>query len=951
LVLAALGVGSVLWLAAAGPTTSESQTYEQSFKGGTECPSDFKLFGPGAEEHLRFQPDGLRITLPPGSQGGGAATGVRSLFGVRGNFEITVSFDILAESPPAGPHSHPRFTLEIPLDRPEASAASLSRRTTAKGGVDFLPWVRLWNETTQRNEEWSKPFSTTARSGRLRLVRSGSTLSYYASEGKDGDFTLLQTHDFGDEDVKEVVLAAATEDAQAALDVHVSDLRIRARPVPNLPRSSAPPPGKGRSWLAAAAIIGLLTALALPGGWLLARRNRRARKAPVPNTAVKPAAAVPLVALACPSCGHALRVKAGVEGKDVKCPHCGHAVSVPGPGAAVSRRAPNKSGLLVGLAALPLLAALALPVLFFRLAPRPGQPTGGGAQGPSFLNVTLGGEAVPGVDDSGFSYQEYENGRPFRWTDGNGRLVIPIDRANSPQALLVQLVTYRGPGVNSASLEIRVNEHPVFHDQIPLGRWEKTFDLKGIDLGERLVLDLVSDTFSPLGNRKGNGQVSDDPRTLGAKVRAVKLLGGAEWSRGAAAPDRTMTLRPDQRPGLCCGALTADGKTLVTGCWDGTVTLWDVAANQERKSFVRLVPDLQALAVGPDGTTFATADRERVVGAWDAETGQPRAELRGHTGDLTALAYAPDGKTLASAGGNRFQTGELKLWDVAARTERVPVEPFPRRLWGLAYAPDGKSVAVAAGDGTAQVVDTGTGKVQATFNHPSYAHGVAFSPDGKRLAVGYGDEGDVRIYDVDSGTPWASFQAPQHTYAGRLEFAPDGKRLLAPCLDGTALVWDLANPQAPAVTALGGHGGPVRFAVFFPDGRTVATGDDRTIQVWRLGGTPPAPASPAPPPARTDRRGWWAAGGGLALALGASLGAWLYVRRRRAGSRPASVLAEEKNAKPGAAPAAVSFPCAACGKNLKVRAALAGKKVKCPRCGRAAHVPGTRADESIRPAP
>jgi serine/threonine protein kinase/WD40 repeat protein len=630
----------------------------------------------------------------------------------------------------------------------------------------------------------------------------------------------------------------STRGERAALDAGVTAPRSREGPPPGTPPASPPSAGE-RSWLAAGGVLGSLIALSLAGVWLFLRHGRRQGALPDPDDAKGkqpgPEGTSSSISFPCPGCGRTLVGRAGMAGKKAKCPHCGQAALVPGPAAGTSRGA-RKSRLLLGLAALVLLAAIVAPAAFVLTVflpgrvPRPGQPPGG--RGPSFLNRTLGAEPVSGVEESGFSYQEYDQDRPFRWTDGNARLVVPIDRTNPPQALVVQLVTYRAG--KTASLEIRVNDHPLFHDQIPLGRWEKTLDLKGIDLGERLVLDLMSDTFNPLGNRQAGGGVSDDPRILGVMVRGIKLLGREGGVRQPAAPDRAMALRPEQRQGLCCGAFAADGKTLVTGCGDGTVTVWDVPANQERMSFVRLAPALEAVAVSPDGTTFATAGGDRVVSVWDIETGQPRGELPGHTGEVTALAYAPDGRTLASAGGNRLQPGELKLWDLAAGTERVPVEPFKRRLWDVAYAPDGGSVAVAVGDGTAQVVDTGTGKVRMSFSHPSYAHGVAYSRDGKRLAVSYGDEGGIRIYDVDGGKPWSSFQAPQGTYAGRPEFAPDGRRLMAPCIDGTVLVWDLANPQAPTVTALGESGGQVRFAVFFPDGRSVATGDDRTIRVRPL---------------------------------------------------------------------------------------------------------------------
>ena len=226
---------------------------------------------------------------------------------------------------------------------------------------------------------------------------------------------------------------------------------------------------------------------------------------------------------------------------------------------------------------------------------------------------------------------------------------------------------------------------------------------------------------------------------------------------------------------IVCGAVTPDGKTLVSGDWDGTIKIWNIAADKERTTLHSPAPGLQALAVSPDGKTFATAASDRVVRVWNIATGGPRTELHGHAGEITALAYSPDGQTLASAGGNRFQPGELKLWDLATGAERVPVEPFKLRLWGLAYAPDGKSVAVPVGDGTAQTVDTATGKVLATFTHPSYAHGVTFSPDGQLLAVGYGDGGDVHIHELESGKLRSHLQAPAGNYVGRLEFARDGK--------------------------------------------------------------------------------------------------------------------------------------------------------------------------------
>jgi WD40 repeat protein len=248
----------------------------------------------------------------------------------------------------------------------------------------------------------------------------------------------------------------------------------------------------------------------------------------------------------------------------------------------------------------------------------------------------------------------------------------------------------------------------------------------------------------------------------------------------------------------------------------------------------RFAPRLQAVAVSPGGETFATATDDRVVRVWDAETGAERSAWPGHAGQSTALAYAPDGRTLASAG----RDGELKLWDVATGKERVAVEPFKQRLGDVAYAPDGRHLAVAVDDGTARVVDAQTGKVLRTFVHPASVRRVAFTPDGRWLAVTFGDEGQVRVYEVDGGRQRSAFQAAGGGPVYDLQFSRDGKRLLAASGDDVATTWDLSEPEARVVAALKGHQGKVWFAVWVPDGPndwTIATGgEDKTIRLWTV---------------------------------------------------------------------------------------------------------------------
>jgi WD40 repeat protein len=77
--------------------------------------------------------------------------------------------------------------------------------------------------------------------------------------------------------------------------------------------------------------------------------------------------------------------------------------------------------------------------------------------------------------------------------------------------------------------------------------------------------------------------------------------------------------------------------------------------------------DVRSIAWSPDGKTLVSGCTDKTVKLWDSATGTMLASLQGYTEDVYSVAWSPDGKTLASGSDDRT----VKLWDAAAGKERL----------------------------------------------------------------------------------------------------------------------------------------------------------------------------------------------------------------------------------------------------------------------------------------
>ncbi|HSQ17254.1 MAG TPA: WD40 repeat domain-containing protein, partial [Anaerolineales bacterium] len=224
--------------------------------------------------------------------------------------------------------------------------------------------------------------------------------------------------------------------------------------------------------------------------------------------------------------------------------------------------------------------------------------------------------------------------------------------------------------------------------------------------------------------------------------------------------------------GLAWSPITPDGTSLlVSASQDGTVRLWDVAANTATVTLntgwaycVDWSPDGQRLAVGTNSGEVQVWDvaSQQMLHTWQSPT---------HTAVLS-LGWSPDGNTIASGEWG----GEIYLWDVATSQVRQAITGYstePSDVNGLAWSPDGSRLATTHPDGQVRLWDPATGQLTLTIDaHTGWARGIAWSPDGNLLAS-TGEDKRIVVWDPLTGLAYAE-QHHNHLPVWSVSWSPDG---------------------------------------------------------------------------------------------------------------------------------------------------------------------------------
>jgi WD40 repeat protein len=272
---------------------------------------------------------------------------------------------------------------------------------------------------------------------------------------------------------------------------------------------------------------------------------------------------------------------------------------------------------------------------------------------------------------------------------------------------------------------------------------------------------------------------------------------GGVWTWDAAGEPRPTPLpvTPDGNRSTWSVSYSAHGPEILSIDADGEAAIWNAITRREIGGPIT-EPEHKPLAGGalsPDGRKVVTFSTDDWVRVWDVSTGALLARLLDPAVPLDA-AFSPDGAKIVIASND----GTARIWNLGSGVVRPTLtEPGGTLVSAAAFSPDGKRVVTASNDGSARIWDAHTGRQLGSVTEPDNGEltSAAFSPDGREIVTASRD-GTARIWDLATGQQLTVLIEPGNAALYSALFTAGGRRVVTVSADGATRIWSttLAGP-------------------------------------------------------------------------------------------------------------------------------------------------------------
>jgi len=244
--------------------------------------------------------------------------------------------------------------------------------------------------------------------------------------------------------------------------------------------------------------------------------------------------------------------------------------------------------------------------------------------------------------------------------------------------------------------------------------------------------------------------------------------------------------------------ISSDGQFALSGSWDGTLRLWDLAAGTTTRRFVGHTKDVLSVAFSADNRQIVSGSRDKTIKLWNT-LGECKytIEEQGHTEWVSCVRFSPNAQTpmIVSGGWDKI----VKVWHLTNCKLRNNLVGHTGYINTTTVSPDGSLCASGGKDGTARLWDLNEGKHLYSLDSGDIIHSLVFSPTRYWLCAA--TQSAIKIWDLESKSlvaeltkNFAEFQ-PKTTNPAciSLAWSPDGNTLFTGYTDNMIRVWEVTK--------------------------------------------------------------------------------------------------------------------------------------------------------------
>jgi len=250
-------------------------------------------------------------------------------------------------------------------------------------------------------------------------------------------------------------------------------------------------------------------------------------------------------------------------------------------------------------------------------------------------------------------------------------------------------------------------------------------------------------------------------------------------------------------------AISSDGQFALSGSWDGTLRLWELALGRTTRRFLGHTKDVLSVAFSLDNRHIVSGSRDKTINLWNT-LGECKYTIKedGHSEWVSCVRFSSDQQQplIVSAGWDKV----VKIWNLANCKLRSTLIGHQGYINAIALAPDGSLCASGGQDGMTMLWDIKEDKHLSTLDagegKGDQIHALCFSPTKYWLCAAIG--GAIKIWDLETKTildtliPGAELEVKNKTKAVphqciSLAWSHDGNTLFAGYTDHMIRAWSV----------------------------------------------------------------------------------------------------------------------------------------------------------------